>query len=33
MYKIDKIDGQILKILQKNAKASTKEIAFKVWRW
>ena len=30
MYKIDEIDGQILKILQKNAKASTKEIAFKV---
>jgi len=30
MYKIDKIDGNILKIIQKNAKASTKEIAFKV---
>ncbi len=30
MYKIDKIDGQILKILQENAKATTKEIAFKV---
>jgi DNA-binding Lrp family transcriptional regulator len=30
MYKIDKIDGNILKIIQKNAKASAKEIAFKV---
>lgn len=30
MYKIDKIDGQILKMLQENAKATTKEIALKV---
>jgi len=30
MYKIDKKDQQILEILQENAKASTKEIAFKV---
>lgn len=30
MYQIDKIDGQILKMLQKNAKASIKEIALKV---
>ena len=30
MYKIDTIDKKILKILQKNAKASTKEVAFKV---
>jgi DNA-binding Lrp family transcriptional regulator len=30
MYKIDSIDKQILRIIQKNAKASTKEIAFRV---
>ncbi len=30
MYKIDKIDGQILQIIQKNGKANIKEIAFKV---
>jgi DNA-binding Lrp family transcriptional regulator len=30
MYKIDKKDQQILEILQVNAKASTKEIAFKI---
>ena len=30
MYKFDKKDQQILEILQKNAKANTKEIAYKV---
>ena len=30
MYKFDKKDQQILMILQKNAKANTKEIAYKV---